>query len=276
MLLIIYDKSDLGTIDYIKYLEFKKVNFISIEATDLVTNYSIYDDGVNVIWKSNSVEIDFSQISSIYYRLHELNINLFKDYIEEDRFYVKKEWESYLIYRMNKFPNVISLPNLYVLSSVIMQYPFYYSIAQALGIKVPYYFLSSDFTEIKEKFEKKEYEYILRSNVYNNSKFKSSSILEEDTYGIIEKPKGEIILVDIVGNKIFACKGSNQKKVDIGKYEKKNLINLAKKLGLKLVQIIMIENDKELILMQISAYPNYLKYNVDIRNKIYKEITILV
>lgn len=278
MLLIIYDKVDLGTKDYISYLELQNIEFSLVEASDLVRNYRITDDGQNIIWENilTGKKIDFSEVSGIYYRLHELNLDLFKDYIEEDRFYVKKEWESYLIYRMNQSKKCISNPNLYVLSSVIMQYPFYFSKAQEIGIKVPFYYVSSNFEDLKNIFDKDEADYIPRHTVYNNTDFRIANNIDKNIYGIIEKPKGDMIIVDVVGDEVFTSDAKNKRQIKLEASDKKKLINLSQILGLNLMQIFMIKNETDLYLMYLSAYPNWLKHSEGIKVNIYKEVTKLL
>lgn len=278
MLLIIYDKIDLGTLDYVKYLESQKIDFSLIESSDLVSNFKIYDDGENNFWTNINTDekIDFSQISGIYYRLHELSSELFNDYVEEDRFYVKKEWESYLIYRMNKSKKCISNPNLYVLSSLIMQYPFYFAKSEESGIKVPFYYISSEFEDLKKIFDEGKHDYIARHTVYNNTNFKTSNDIDENIYGIIEKPKGEMIIVDIVGDNVYASSAKDKKQVVISDENKKNLAQLAQSLKLNLMQAYMIKDESDIYLMHLSAYPNWLKHNNNTKNEIYNSLTKLL
>lgn len=279
MLLILYDKSDLSTIDYIQYLRNHKIAHHAIEAESMVNDFAIEDNSSSCIWvhQATKEKVDFSTIKGIYYRIFELQQQLFKDYQQEDQEYVCKEWWSYLVYIIYKHDNCINPISLLSMSGLLLQFGFYFDLALKYNIDIPSYYISTDLKMLQEKFDQKSLsqQYIIKQSASNNTNFLTRDILPDNAMSMIEKPKGDMVIVHFIDGKFFAVKVQNNTKAafEIDNKLKKSCIKMAQDLDCRVLQYIFICDNQKMILMHLSNYPNWLHNTDDNKHQIYLLLT---
>ncbi len=174
MILIFHDNS-ASTSCFIKYLIEKSISYISLTPSEIVNEVSILDTlnqkGADCIWKYNDLEFNFKNISGLYNRLSCIDIQVFNDFIEEDRAYVQNEWWAYLVYRINNCKNSINQISMELMSGALYQFPFVYTMANSNGLKIPKYYISYCLEEI-DMFASKLGRYIAKDTLYFDNNFR--------------------------------------------------------------------------------------------------------
>lgn len=274
MILVLYDNSDLSTIDFIEHLKCSGKLFMAIEAEELVKYIAIKDDGNTCEWihTKSRIEIDFNKITGIYYRIFELDDRCVDNYQTEDQGYVQKEWWSYLVYRMQNSHNLINKITFEIMSSLIFQFPFYFDKAKDLGFKIPKYVVSSDFKEIEKHF-KNGRNYITKTSTYHDTNFHISKELSNDTIALIERPKGQLVIVHVVGNEVFVCKWQNRivESMEIDRHPQELCIELKNNLNLYLIQYMFVmSKNGEITLLHMTPYPNWNHNTENNKQQIYE------
>jgi len=163
-----------------------------------------------------------------------------------------------------------------VASSTIFQFPFYLSKAQVIGMNVPQYTISSDFKEIQSHYADGK-NYISRTSLYNSANLQIAKELPKETIGLIERPLGELVVVHVLDDEIFACKyqGSSSVTFNIDKKVSTLCLKLSQSLQLRAMQcmFILCTIRKDYVLMHLSPYPNWLHNSTEQKQKIYEFLT---
>lgn len=278
-MLIIYEEEDLSTLGFIEYCKRNSYNFVALTIQDLTSDqFSFFDTNSKCTWYINDNQICFDNLSGIYIRSTNFLDKFFiGDYKEVDITYVKKEWWSYLVYRMWNFHNCINPITLELLSYRVCEGPFFWNISSNLGFKIPEYIFSGSCTELKNIFfGKNGKKYItLNSLIFNNS-FSIAQNVSEDVIGLVEHINGRFLIVHIIDNDIFSCVREEHKNfsTDLSATEKSRCIAIARKLNLRVAQIIFIEqkNTMQKFFMSLSPYPDWYLNHEDNIDSIYKSL----
>jgi hypothetical protein len=273
MILILYNKDDISTQDFIAYCKSMNNEHVALKIEDLVKEeLSIVDTKDQCIWKINDIVLDFNQISGVYLRDINFYDDFFKDYIKADRNYVKREWWSYIVYAMSKLHNCINPVDNNFISHRIMELPFFLNCGRDAGFNVPEYFFSNSFQEIEELFYKDDKKHIVMYSLIPSTDFRASNTLSDNAIGLVDYIKGKPIFVHIVENDIFACRYNKSEKdlVDLDEVIKARCIKLCQKLGLKVAQLILIESESgDIYFTNLSIYPNWNLNSQENTNKIF-------
>lgn len=277
MILVLHD-NDKNTESFLEYLNKNSIDYVALTPLEIINDVSISDsltsDSTDCIWRHHGLDINFKNIKGLYNRLAHLNIKYFKDYIEEDQVYVQNEWWAYLVYRINDSPNVVNLLTPEVLSGAIYQFPFVYKLVYEMGFKTPKHYISQSNNEICF-FSKKLDRYIVKNNIYFDNNFRESNTISEDTIALIEYIEGDVIYVHVIDNKVWCTIYKNQTPHPYKIHEsyKKQCKLLAKKLQLRVIELVFKQNNNKLLLHYISSQPNWLKSYSEYLPQIYKHLS---
>ena len=263
MILLIYDKKDYSTLEFMEYLREKKVKHISIAPDDILSNKNKILDlsKKKCVWNIEGIKIEFDKLSGIYFRIHDIAQNkYFKQYNKEDIEYVINEWWSYLIYRVGITNNVINPITNESLSGVVLEIPYIYQIAEEIGFVVPEYYFSNSYKELEYIFNQDK-KFIVKTSINNNTDFRASSYIYKNAIGLIEALEGKICFIHILDSEIFGCfiHQNNRKTLRLTSKEKVMCFTMKEKLRTRALQIILIDNRiKGKVFVHASLYPNWL------------------
>lgn len=269
MILIIYEECDLSTVNFIDFCTTNGYEFIAIKIDDLISDdVCIIDTQDKCIWVVKNQELDLKRISGVYLRTLDFKSIMFDNYKKSDRAYVKQEWWSYFIYRTSTIQNCINPLTLELISSLISEIPFFLRIASEVGFCTPEYIFSTSHQELEGIFYKNK-KYIAQSSLFAVTDFRASTILKEDTIGLVEYIKGRPIFVHIIDDNIFCCMHHKCEKlnIELTSLEKEKCLSIAKKTNLRVLQIILIEQEHTMqrFFINLSIYPNWdLNHNENI------------
>ena len=274
MFLIIHNQ-DKTTIQFLEYLNAINAQYIALTITELIQDVSIIDKLSNnnneCVWEYKSTKINFSQITGLLNRIRYISIENFYDYIEEDQLYVQNEWWAYFVYRLNMTKNCINTITQEIMSGVIYQFPFIYSVARESGFFIPFYAISTDIAWLKELST--NYKYISRNDLTANHDFRQSNSLSNEDVGFIEYVEGNSIFLHIIQNVVIGCKKINNSyeeyTPDIDTIKKCN--KLQNKLKLKFFEILLKQQTNgDIILYNISIFPNVTMHSKSQQTKLFE------
>lgn len=276
MFLIIHNQ-DKSSLQFLSYLNAMKAQYISLTLTDLIQDVSIIDKLENThnecVWKYKENIINFSEITGLLNCVRYINIEHFNDYIEEDQLYVQNEWWAYFVYRINSTKNCINKITSEVMSGVIYQFPFIFSVAVECGFSVPFYAISTDFIWLKNLSQ--EYKFISRNDLTSNYDFRQSNNLDNEAIGFIEYSEGNPIFLHIINNTIIGCIKINdvfeEYRISSDIIEKCN--KLQNKLNLEFFEILLKQNlNGDITLYNISIFPNITMHPTYSQTKIFEQL----
>lgn len=265
MILVLYNKADLSTIDFINFLCKKNIEHIALDVDkDLIHNDPIIiDDGSNdVIITCGNVQLNFSKIKSVYNRVLYLEKSKFyQGYVEEDVEFVSREWWAYIFYRLELCKNVFNPSICAILSGAIMEFPYFYAVADKIGFARPSYVLSTNYSDLQSYFRKYK-KAIAVNNVILSNCYLRSQTLQEKAIGVLQYIDGELILIHVINNETFACAitKNGAQEVSLSQKEIDLCLKLRIELELIFLQIQVRRNDNNFVLVNISVFPNW-NYN---------------
>lgn len=265
----------------IKYLENKQINHLSLSAQDFIKYGSISDNTYSVqkscIWTYKDQVIDFSKLTGIYNAWYGLEIEYFSDYLLEDQEYARSEWAAYLTFCFNNFTNCINKPTREKQCGLIEQMPFVLKKAKQANFNVPKYIFSTE-QNLLAAFSKKN-KYISLQNLYLLTSYQESFNLKTDSIGIIEYNKGDIVILYIIGEKIFSW--IQNKNLDFEPLVlPSKIINSAKKLmqSLQLItaEIRLICTNNTFIFYWFSSFPIWTAYQLPNLDSVFSHLSTLL
>jgi hypothetical protein len=277
MILVIYPKSDLSTQNFISYLIQKNIAHVALDIDrDILKSEIIIKDNITECtwsWSQTDLIIKFNSLTGIYNRVYALDYVSFFDYCDEDIEYVQGEWWAYLLYILKSSTNCINPPSCELLSGRALDFTYFYNLAKKIGLKVPEYFVSTSYLELKSIFENGK-EYIALKSLFLNNKFLASKDLSERDIALIEHVKGKLILVHVIKKNFYCCVLEKDKKYSVVlSHEHQILIlELKAKLNLEVIQLFMIQTLDDVYLLNVSLFPNWDFNTVENKEKIFSDL----
>lgn len=279
-MILIFNDNHQSTLSFLSYLDKLNLKYLSLTIDNIIDDVIIKDEiGNNLkkcIWLFKKQKVDFSTITGLYNRIAFIGMDKFNDFIEEDRSYVQSEWWAYLIFRINDSNNPCNKITNEMISGLLYQFPFLYKEAQNIGFTVPKYHISTCYSSISQIFENNG-RFIARNNLYNSNDFRLSQSLDKDSMALIEHVEGRPIFIHIIGEQLWGTVdiGINKKIFQGGDTIKYQSIALIKKLGLSIAELIFkLTDEGNLVLYNVSAFPNWLRSAQDNLDQIYNALAL--
>ena len=211
MKLILGDKTNetLRLINnYLKNSNSKQV--VWLEAQDIINELVIHDSinekGVTVRWSYREIEISPAYTTGVLNFLSYPNASLFNDFVERDREYAIAEFNSYLLFALNQFTNVLNPPWGASMSGNCHSLPYQWKFVEQndRNIKVPRAFLGL-MKDVPDDLIL-GYNTIVSDNAFDGRYWKtelSQNLVSNDHYLFYKRPRGTPFVVTALDNQMW-------------------------------------------------------------------------